>query len=295
MNEKLLYKVLYYWGDLEDTFQNKLNVINSIRKKQNREEISTRLELVKVLTGFLEKDNITRINHLRGRLEEEVGTYTPEEFETYSRLMEIMNGVDELLRSGEIQEIADLNMLSRLAEAQSRVSKSAVSELPVGFFEGLRAVNTNAKQEDVANLKDLEQIYSITGMIGDTFIYKNGKVESHISANDIIDYFVLRNESDIDTVISEVTNKVNKFAVKLIKCMSNLQEHKKLKYNTIFLTNKYFTIAKDESKATIKIGKSKFECKLNASNKCKDEESGLKYYSVKCTINNSNVQAVLVM
>lgn len=292
MSKKLLASILYYWGDLEDTFKNKLGIINKIMKRQGNPEITTRLGLLKALTGYIENENVTRIFHLRARLETEVGDYTPEEFEQYSTLMEILSGIDTLLRENKLKDIDDLNMVSRVALATARTSGTS-KELPVDFFDNLRGVKTVLNRE-VTNQKDLEQIYSLTGCLSDTFVYRNGKVECHVSDNSIKDFFVFRSEEDLDSVIKEVNGKDSKFANDLIKCMSSLQNLGKLKYNMLFLTEKYYKVSNDKSKATIKIGRNSFTQKITASNKVSDAKNDINYYVVNYKINNTDARVVLI-
>lgn len=291
MNKKKISNILEFWGELETSFEIQVKRLNKIRKENGKKPVVTRLDYIKAISDYDEESNTTRLDHLKTVMNEELGTYTTTELEMYSELIEIFTGVDSLLKEGKIEEINDLRAFVAIAVNTASLSKTITRTLDPNFFNRLRPMKEQYTGSWNLNPKYLDEIYSMNETFGDTFILKDGKVESHLASRTIADSFILSDEQALDELINVVQLP---FAKKTLNGIRKLREVGKLKFGMLFLSDKYFTINEQGNLATVTIGDKKTEVKVPATNVLVGHDGKGKYYMGKLNTGLDSITVVLV-
>ena len=239
-----LQKVLNIWFNLDKAYED--------FKKAYPELIQTNLDFIKFLINFNDEDGSQDISYLKTKLAEDVKEYSDGELNNYSRIINILDGVDSILKENANIVIDDLDSFIQDAESCSTRVKQTVKTLPNNYFDNLIVVKPKNKLE--SNVELFNKIYDRYGTIGNTYTIENGEVVSLISRKSD-DHIIFTTKSQIDDLFDEYRATKNQFIYSALVAMNELTVVQKLVTNTLILSNKYIdavTELHDNSEFTVK-------------------------------------------
>lgn len=275
-----LQKVLNIWFNLDQSYVE--------FKKTYPELINSNLDFIKFLINFNDENCTQDISYLKTKLAEDVKLYTDKELNDYSRILNILDGVDSILKENPSVEIDNLNTFVIEAESYSTRVKQTVKTLADNYFDNLIVVKPKDKKKQ--NLELFNKIYDRYGTIGNTYTLENGKVRSLISRK-ADDYLIFTTKSQIDDLFDEYRTTKNQFIYSALIAMNELTKVRKLVTNTLILSNKYidaitelhnnseFTLKNNELK--IRIGLDSRVIKVTRRNLYRKDDILFAYVNVK--------------
>ena len=239
-----LQKVLNIWFNLDKAYVDFKNAYPEL--------IKSNLDFIKFLINYDDTNHTQDISYLKTKLAEDVSLYTDKELNDYSRILNILDGVDSILKEDSNVNIANLNTFIQDAESYSTRVKQTVKTLPDNYFDNLIVV----KPKDKINgkLELFNKIYDRYGTIGNTYTIENGKIISLISRKSD-DHIIFTTKSQIDELFDEYRETKNQFIYSALVAMNELTKVQKLVTNTLILSNKYvdaITELHDNSEYTVK-------------------------------------------
>lgn len=239
-----LQKVLNIWFNLDKAYVD--------FKNAHPELIKSNLDFIKFLINYDDTNHTQDISYLKTKLAEDVSLYTDKELNDYSRILNILDGVDSILKEDSNVNIANLNTFIQDAESYSTRVKQTVKTLPDNYFDNLIVV----KPKDKINgkLELFNKIYDRYGTIGNTYTIENGEIVSLISRKSD-DHIIFTTKSQIDELFDEYRETKNQFIYSALVAMNELTKVQKLVTNTLILSNKYvdaITELHDNSEYTVK-------------------------------------------
>ena len=276
---KNLNRVINIWSDLEKYYSD------------HTDTYKTRLECVKALVAYDDETNTTKISRIKSYLTDELQTYTQEELNDYSNLINILDGVDSLLRTKSLTAIENLNDLLNVSNVVNKQQSNITKKLPEHFFENLSPVKViNEDRIIKENENFFETIYLSKETFGDTFYLDNGKVKQMFMLEDYKNVFILNNRLSLSKLIQSTKQDRTDFKVRLCKACSELAEKGQLLLNLIFLDKGYLKI--DDKIAIIEIGNWKEELKFTKRNYTKTDKA--EYYSFNLTTKYDKFKVIFV-
>ena len=239
-----LQKVLNIWFNLDKAYVDFKNAYPEL--------IKSNLDFIKFLINYDDTNHTQDISYLKTKLAEDVSLYTDKELNDYSRILNILDGVDSILKEDSNVNIANLNTFIQDAESYSTRVKQTVKTLPDNYFDNLIVV----KPKDKINgkLELFNKIYDRYGTIGNTYTIENGEIVSLISRKSD-DHIIFTTKSQIDELFDEYRETKNQFIYSALVAMNELTKVQKLVTNTLILSNKYvdaITELHDNSEYTVK-------------------------------------------
>lgn len=239
-----LQKVLNIWFNLDKAYVDFKNAYPEL--------IKSNLDFIKFLINYDDTNHTQDISYLKTKLAEDVSLYTDKELNDYSRILNILDGVDSILKEDSNVNIANLNTFIQDAESYSTRVKQTVKTLPDNYFDNLIVV----KPKDKINgkLELFNKIYDRYGTIGNTYTIENGKIISLISRKSD-NHIIFTTKSQIDDLFDEYRETKNQFIYSALVAMNELTKVQKLVTNTLILPNKYvdaITELHDNSEYTVK-------------------------------------------
>lgn len=292
MSKTILGHTLEYWGDLEHAYINKLGSLNKIRAKKNLPLLVSRLDFLKALVGYEEKDNRVRLNYIKSRLAEEVGTYSPEELQVYSNLMEVFQGVTLLLCENTVEEITTFNNFAMEMRGDAATANSNQKALDPTFFERLQPIKT-CPNIPISSTLSTTELYCLTGQLGNTHMLVDGEVKALIASDSLEDSLFLIADCQSDEILAQADSG-NKFAKRLIEGMRCLSAADKLKFQTLFLDKNYFKVKENGGVAEIKFGDKKVLMKISPTNRYEVLGTKIKLYTGKIATKVGEINTVLI-
>lgn len=239
-----LQKVLNIWFNLDKAYVDFKNAYPEL--------IKSNLDFIKFLINYDDTNHTQDISYLKTKLAEDISLYTDKELNDYSRILNILDGVDSILKEDSKVNIANLNTFIQDAESYSTRVKQTVKTLPDNYFDNLIVV----KPKDKINgkLELFNKIYDRYGTIGNTYTIENGEIVSLISRKSD-DHIIFTTKSQIDELFDEYRETKNQFIYSALVAMNELTKVQKLVTNTLILSNKYvdaITELHDNSEYTVK-------------------------------------------
>lgn len=230
-----LQRVLKIWDNLEESFLNS--------------GMDIRLDYLYKIIGYDKEENITAIDSIKSRMNQEMARYNENELKEYSSVMGLLTNVDILVRSGSIKRIDNLNEFrAYIANNGEIATEKATKKLNETFFEDINLLKQPNAIESKANSMDFETIYSLYGTIGDTFTEKDGKVDK-VYMSDTDDCFILSTNMKFADLQKA---KKGTFKSRVLEaCFALADAGKLVKYVTL-INNKFAKVKGNE--VTIKIG-----------------------------------------
>lgn len=257
-----LYKVMRIFDNLEENFKSS--------------EYKSREEYIKYITQVTGKEN--KIYYIINCLKEEVEEYNKEEIDEYTRILNLLNGLNIILTSPSGFTI---NSFDELLDDCSKKQKMAENSVNISdkFIEELSIYR---KCEDFikSNPKTLEEIYNETGFLGDCTVFKNNKPKTYNLADNhaiLINYIDNELIARFDALKND--NELYKCALKILKY---LYSNKMFKSPLIVVDNKYMK-RKGKLSGTIEIGNFRKKIKMNSKNRI--EELGMFAYYTTLQLN----------
>lgn len=239
-----LQKVLNIWFNLDKAYVDFKNAYPEL--------IKSNLDFIKFLINYDDTNNTQDISYLKTKLAEDVSLYTDKELNDYSRILNILDGVDSILKEDSNVNIANLNTFIQDAESYSTRVKQTVKTLPDNYFDNLIVVKP--KDKISGKLELFNKIYDRYGTIGNTYTIENGDIISLISRKSD-DHIIFTTKSQIDELFDEYRETKNQFIYSALVAMNELTKVQKLVTNTLILSNKYvdaITELHDNSEYTVK-------------------------------------------
>lgn len=239
-----LQKVLNIWFNLDKAYVDFENAYPEL--------IKSNLDFIKFLINYDDTNNTQDISYLKTKLAEDVSLYTDKELNDYSRILNILDGVDSILKEDSNVNIANLNTFIQDAESYSTRVKQTVKTLPDNYFDNLIVVKP--KDKISGKLELFNKIYDRYGTIGNTYTIENGDIISLISRKSD-DHIIFTTKSQIDELFDEYRETKNQFIYSALVAMNELTKVQKLVTNTLILSNKYvdaITELHDNSEYTVK-------------------------------------------
>lgn len=278
-----LTKVCNIWDNLDESFENMASKL----------KVSTRVDFIKKLVGYDEASNSTKIEYIKGKLNEEIASYSDVEMSLYTKIINVLTGVDLLIKSKDFDAIENaptLNSILMDSIVEVKNVKETTTKLPEDFFQKLAPLKS-----PIAELEEymtLDEVYNLTGCVGETFILnKDNTVSSYVLTNTENEIFIYNSMSDIISMLDKVSvPATRRFASYCIKCYKLLLSSNKLKNHTIMLSKKYYKV--DGKKITVYIGNESFEIKLTPQKIISEDR--VYGYLVKIKTGEFNTQLVLL-
>lgn len=239
-----LQKVLNIWFNLDKAYVDFKNAYPEL--------IKSNLDFVKFLINYDDTNHTQDISYLKTKLAEDVSLYTDKELNDYSRILNILDGVDSILKEDSNVNIANLNTFIQDAESYSTRVKQTVKTLSDNYFDNLIVVKP--KDKISGKLELFNKIYDRYGTIGNTYTIENGEIVSLISRKSD-DHIIFTTKSQIDELFDEYRETKNQFIYSALVAMNELTKVQKLVTNTLILSNKYvdaITELHDNSEYTVK-------------------------------------------
>lgn len=293
MSNEILNHTLEFWGDLEFAYINKLGDLNKVRAKKKLPLITNRLDFIKALTGYIEKENRVRLNYVKSRLSEEVGGYDSSELQKYSDLMEVFQGVTSLLCEQEVLEIVSFKGFIEEIRGNAIRDNANQKALDPTFFDGLQPIKTRTESTFSVNTLSTSELYSLTGQLGNTHMSVDGQVKSFLASDSMEDSLFIIANKQVDILMNRAESG-NPFAKKLVDCIRGLYTANKFKFQTLFLDSNYFKLSEKENSAEITFGQEKIKMKLNAGSKVEVLGGKTKMYIGKIDTKIGCINAVLM-
>lgn len=275
-----LIKVYNIWSKLESSYENLRTELN----------VTSKAEFVKKLIGYSEKDNTTQVEYIKGKVNEDLGKYTPSELKAYTVLNNILTGIDYLCKLGKLDNITedtDLNSLVDASIVETNTIKETSRKLPNDFFENLSPItNSRFKSE---SLMTLDEVYNLTGNIGETFILSdNDEVKEYLITDSKKEYFVFNDAGNILDIFASLEDETTRdFALYCVNAYRVLKETNKIKPSTIFLSKKYYT--QEGKDINLKLGEESFKLKVTPTKVLSDAKLIGYYFKIKSKGHNIDI------
>lgn len=248
-NLQLLKKV---WDDLEATYASS--------------KYTDRVKFLHKAVGY--DGNSTAVDYLISRLKEDTDKYTEEELEEFSKYVAMLESVNQLVMTGKLTNITNLNELKALAML-GRISREVEqNRMPESFLDGLDFTKSDLKIDKSFD-GDFKKIFGDLATIGDTTTFVGEDVVSMQLADD--NAYIFYNMKEVERVFEEAsTNPFYKAIGYVTKTLMDrgviTQENL---FSQVFLGPKYFSI--DKGSINVKIGDYEYSTKIRTDNKIKAE------------------------
>lgn len=278
-----LRKVYKIWNNLDESYEHLKDTLN----------VKTKSEFVKKLIGYSEKDNSTQVEYIKGKLNENMKEYSASEMKVYNQLTKVLTGVDYLFKLGKLNNIAEdasLNSLINASIVETNNIKETTHKLPSDFFENLSPI-TNKRFKSERHMT-LDEIYNLTGNIGETFILTpDGEVKEYLVTDTKNEYFVFNDTGNILDIFAKLEDETTRdFALYCVNAYRILKETNKIKPSTIFLSKKYYT--QEGKDISLTLGNEIFNLKVTPAKILSDAK--LIGYHFKVKSKGHNIDIVLL-
>lgn len=278
-----LTKVCSIWNNLDESYE----------RMAKKLKVNTRTEFIKKIVGFDEKEKTTKVEYIKGKLNEELGNYSSVEMDVYNNIIAVLTGVDLLLRGDNVESIEYLRSLNDIVTeslVEVKNVKEVSNKMKDTFFNELTPIKSPLTQLD--EYMTLNEVYDLTGCIGETFILnKDNTVSSYVLTNIENEVFTYNSLSDIIGLLKQLETPATKtFASYCMKCYQILEETGRLKPHTVMLSKKYYSVEGKE--LIISFGGSKLKVKITPQKIISTDK--VYGYTIKAQTKYAPVQLVLL-
>lgn len=248
-NLQLLKKV---WDDLEGTFASS--------------KYEDRVEFLHKAVGY--DGSTTAVDYLISRLKEDTDKYTEEELEEFSKYVEMLESVHQLVMIGKLSSIANLNEFKALAMSGRVTRETSQNKMPESFLDSLDFTKSDLKIDKSFD-GDFRKIFGDLATIGDTTTFVGEDVVSMQLADD--NAYIFYNMREVEKVFAEAaTNPFYKAIGYVTKAlMSKGAITQENLFSQVFLGRKYFNV--ENGSINVKIGDYEYSTKVRSDNKIKAE------------------------
>lgn len=274
-----LEKVLVYWADLDQSYE----------KNKERLKVDNKLDYLKTLVDYNEKNNTTAVTRIKNVIQRESTNYNAEHTKLANVILEVLTGVDILLREEKVSSIDNLSEFVRCAGAKSSDIKTLGDVLPDDFFTKLLPISVPSKKKE-SNVVKLSLSESILGygIVGECFKPSPNGVTMYTDSDLLNNHFIYDGPASISKIFESGVNKV--FAEKVRVALLTLLQSRKIDSSALFIDNTYYSLA--DSMLTLHFGSELKQIKLKVSN-IVDTDNG-RIYVVKSKIGFENITIVCV-
>ncbi|GAA0101633.1 hypothetical protein UT300012_23480 [Paraclostridium bifermentans] len=248
-NLQLLKKV---WDDLEATFESSKH--------------TERLEFLHKAIGF--DGESTASGYLISRLKEDTDKYNEDELEEFSKFIEMLESVDQIVMSGKLTKITNLNEFKALAMSGKFVREIEKNKMPESFLNDLDFSKSDLRIDKTFE-SDFKKIFGDLATVGDTTTFVGEDVISMQLADD--NAYIFYNMKDVERVFEEAGSnpffKAIGYITKTLMDTGAINQDNL--FNQVFLGNKYFNV--ESGSINVKIGDYEYSTKVRSDNKIKAE------------------------